>query len=261
MGFWTHEHLLTVPATFVALLALSLVMRMLLIKKPHNVRMIPIKVIAVILVLIEIGKQIVSATRGYDLYHIPLHFCSIFLYVIPLFAFYRGKWQESVRALTASAMTALLIGMLIIPNVIYSGNRITEFFSDYLSFHTVFFHNLVIFALFLTVALDLHKPSGGKDELIFVTLFGTGFVAVAASASHVLNTNYSNFLHSTVSVVKTLTENIRLAIGDVPTKIIYTATLAILHVLLLIVTYYIFMAICIFKEKAHHAIRMRMEKK
>ena len=157
-------------------------------------------------------------------------------------------------------MTALLIGMLIIPNGIYSGNLITEFFSDYLSFHTVFFHNLVIFALFLTVALDLYKPSGG-GELIFVMLCGTGFVAVAASASHILNTNYSNFLHSTVSVVKTLTENMRLAIGDVPTKIIYTATLAILHVLLLIVTYYIFMAICIVKEKAHHAIRMRMERK
>lgn len=134
-------------------------------------------------------------------------------------------------------------------NVIYSSERINTFFTDYLSFHTVFFHNIVIFALFLVLALDLHKPSGSRSEVIFVLIFGAVFVSLAASASHILQTNYSNFLYSTVGIIKTLTENMKLAIGEVPTKIVYTSTLAVLHILLLVITDYLFMAFCVIKEK------------
>lgn len=261
MGFWTRDHLITVLPAFLAFFIIALVMRILLIKKSYEIRMIPLKIIAVILVVIEIGKQICSASLGYNLYHIPLHFCSIFLYVIPLFAFYRGKGQENVRAISVATMTSLLIGMLVIPDVIYSSDRIPLFFTDYLSFHTVFFHNLVIFALFLTIALDLCKPNGSRGEVVFVVLFGTVFVAIAASMSHILDTNYSNFLHSTVGIIKELTNHMNTSIGEIPTTIIYTCTLAILHVLLLVITYYLFWAFCIIKEKAQRAIKRIKERK
>ena len=249
MGLWSHEHVITIFPAFAIMIAVAILMRKLLINKSFEVRMIPIKIISVILVVIEIGKQICSASRGYNLYHIPLHFCSIFLYILPLMAFYRGKYQESMRSVACSTMLALFIGMLTIPSVIYSADRINTFFDDYLSFHTVFFHNLVMLALFITVALDLHRPSGKRRETLFVTLFGTGFVAIAASASHILQTNYSNFLFCTVGFIKTLTDNMKATFGEVPVTIFYTVTLAVLHVLLMVATNYLYLLICICKEK------------
>ena len=118
MGFWTRAHILTVLPAFAAMLVLALLMRKWLLKKPYETRMIPIKIISIVILLIEVGKQAVSVSCGYDLYHLPLHFCSIFVYVLPLFAFYRGKGQEKIRSVASAAMLSLFIGMLIIPNVI-----------------------------------------------------------------------------------------------------------------------------------------------
>ena len=249
MGLWTYEHAVTVLPTFVLMIIIAVVMRKLLINKPFETRMLPVKIIAVIIVIIEIGKQIHSYFIGYDLYHIPLHFCSIFLYVLPLMAFYRGKHQNEVRSFASSAMTALLLGMIVMPDIIYKNTRILTFFTDYLAFHTIFFHNLVIFAFFIVFALDLHKPSGDKKEVAVITLSTSLFVAVSASASHLLNTNFANFLRSTVDFIYELTEELKLLAGETVTTAIYTVTLALLHILLLIVTDYLFLLLCICKEK------------
>ena len=73
--------------------------------------------------------------------------------------------------------------------------------------------------------------------------------------SYIFNT------YRTVGFIKTLTENIRAAIGEPFTTVIYTATLAVLHILLLIITNYLFLLICIVKEKAHYAIKKALTKK
>ena len=249
MGFWTKAHLVTVLPTFVVLLIIALLMRKWLLKKPYETRMIPIKIISVIILLIEIGKQAVSVSRGSDPYHLPLHFCSIFVFVLPLFAFYRGKGKEKAASVACASMIALFIGMLIIPNVIYADTRIETFFEDYLSFHTVFFHNLVIFALFLSLSLDLHRPSGKRAEILFVALFGLAFSLIAAAASHLLETNFSNFLYSTVSIIEALTEKVRAVLGDAKTTVIYTSALSSLIVLLMLAADYIYLALCIAKDK------------
>ena len=241
MELWSVEHLKTIPITFVILLAFSLLMRKLLINKSYEVRMIPVKIIAVIILVIEIVKQIVSASRGYNLYHLPLHFCSIFVYFLPIMAFYRGKGEKYLRSTTCAAMLALFIGMLIIPGVIYSPNRISTFFTDYLAFHTVVFHNIVILAFFLTLALELHKPRGDRREMLFVAIFGSVFVAIAATASHLLQTNFSNFLSSTIGFVADFVDELKLLIGDSVSSAVYTSVLAVLHVLLLVLTNYLFL--------------------
>ena len=97
MQLWTSEHVATLLPATIVMLALAVVLRLLMGKKSQTVRMIPIQVIAVLLVLLEIGKQAISFKNGYDLYHIPLHFCSIFLFALPAMAFYRGKHENKVR--------------------------------------------------------------------------------------------------------------------------------------------------------------------
>ena len=104
-------------------------------------------------------------------------------------------------------------------------------------------------ALFLTLSLDLHKPVCNRSENAFVAIFGTGFVAVAAIASHLLQTNYSNFLRCTVGFVAELVEKLKLVIGELPTTVIYTAVLALLHVLIMLLANYLFMLACVFKKR------------
>ena len=80
-------HIKTLLPALIVMLAISIALRALLGKKDIKIRMIPIQVIAVILLLLEVGKQAVSFSRGYDLYHLPLHFCSLLLVTMPAMAF------------------------------------------------------------------------------------------------------------------------------------------------------------------------------
>ncbi len=249
MGLWTSLHAVTFLPSLAVMIAAALILRKLFIDKSFEKRMLPIKIIAVMLVVLEIIKQITSLRAGYDLYHLPFHFCSIFIYALPFFAFYRGKYAQSVRSVACATMTGLFLGMLVMPAIIYSDVAISEFFVTYISFHRVFFHNLVVFATLIIFFLDLHKPSGKGGEAVFVTLFAVIFVIIAASASHLLDTNYSNFLSSTVDFVDALAENLALKVGEGAFTAIYTACAAVLHIGFILGMNYLYLALCLLKER------------
>ena len=215
MSLWTKEHLITVIPTFSAFFIIAVILRKLLINKSLKTRMIPIKIIAVIILVLEIIKQFYSIKIGYNYFYLPLHFCSIFVYFLPLMAFYRGKGSSAINSLTCSALLSLTIGMLVMPQIIYSKYRFLTLFSDYYSFHTVFFHNLVVFAFFIVVALDLHKPSGTKKELLFISLFASCYNVVSATFAHLLQVNFSNFLFSNIDFVYDFVIKLKTIVGDV----------------------------------------------
>ena len=73
MQLWTKEHAISVLPALAIMLLLCVVFRITLGKKSLEIRMIPFKIVAILVVLLEIGKQILSFAQGYDLYHIPLH--------------------------------------------------------------------------------------------------------------------------------------------------------------------------------------------
>ena len=87
MELWSKAHIRTLLPALLVMVVLSAVFRLLLGKKSLKIRMIPIQIIAVLLILLEIGKQVCSFRGGYDLYHIPLHYCSLFLFTLPVMAF------------------------------------------------------------------------------------------------------------------------------------------------------------------------------
>ena len=170
MELWTSAHAQTFLPALAGMIVLAAGLRLTIGSKPLKIRMIPIQVLACILVLLEIGKQALSFAQGYDLYHIPLHFCSLFIFVLPVMAFYRGKHRETVAAVTAALCAAVTALMLIYPNLIYSADNIREFFTDYFSMHTVAFHNIVVFAFVLIVALELHSPQKKGEQKAVMSL-------------------------------------------------------------------------------------------
>ena len=192
MELWTKIHAISLLPALAAMILITALLRHFWGDKPLRVRMIPLQILAVILVLLEIGKQALSFQRGYDLYHIPLHFCSLFIFMLPLASFYRGKHHLKVQAITCGLCASVTGLMLIYPNLIYSAGNVQGFFTDYFDFHTVIFHNIVVFAFLLIVGLNLYSP-GHKGENKAVVLFIIGYCAVSAPMAQILQTNFNNF--------------------------------------------------------------------
>ena len=236
MGLWTPEHAATLLPSVAVMLILSLLLGKWLKGKPFETRMLPIKVVAVILLLLEVGKQVVSLCRGYDLYHLPFHFCSLFLFMMPAMAFYRGKHREKVFSITTSLCAACSLLMIVYPALIYSDGNIREFFREYLSFHTVLFHNLVVFAFLLILTLDVQPPAG-KGSVKAISLFMLVFSVVAAIMSQLLKTNYTNMYTCNIPFFEELRLSLQPVLGYWITQLLYVSILTCLHILFVLMCY------------------------
>ena len=214
MELWTPQHAKTLLPAMAVMLVLTVVLRLTIGKKSREIRMIPFQVIAVILLILEIMKQIYSMARGYDLYHIPLHFCSLFLFTLPVAAFYNGKHRGKVMSVAATVGASLLLFMLVYPNLIYGAWNIENFFNfdDFLSFHTVAFHNLALWSVMLVVGLRLYDPPArgeGVANLIFVLCF----CVASGIAAQLLKTNYANMYRCNIPPLESLRVAVEGAVG------------------------------------------------
>lgn len=230
MELWTSAHAKTLSPAVLAMIVISIALRLLIGKKSIKIRMIPLQIVAVLLVVLEIGKQYVSFSRGYDLYHIPLHYCSLFIFAVPAMAFYRGKHYAKVRAAGAGLCAAMTVLTLIYPNLIYGAGNIENFFKGYLNMHTVAFHNLVIFAFILILALDLHTPQGRRDQLAPVTVTAV-FCLISATAANILQVNYASFYECNIAPLEAIRVNLQAPLGYAVAQTIYVCIVAILTVL------------------------------
>lgn len=229
MELWTHEHAVTLIPAVAVMLLLAATLRYFLGNKPLHIRMIPIQMIAVLLILLEAGKQFVSLRNGYDLYHLPFHFCSLFVFMLPIMAFYKGKHQQKVFAITASLCTSVLLLMLVYPSLIYSADNIRLFFKGFLDMHTVAFHNLVILAAILIPALRLHTPQPGERKPIL--LFMLCFCVISATMAQLLETNFNNFYSCNVPPLETLRQNVQGILGYGVTQGLYILIVTVLDLL------------------------------
>jgi len=250
MGLWTSTHAVTLIPAIIIMTAAAIILNRILGKKDFKIRMIPLQVIACLLIVLEIGKQAVSIARGYDLYHLPFHFCSLFIFVLPVMAFYNGKHKSTVREIGAAICAALVLLMLIYPNLIYGENNVKEFFTDYLSFHTVAFHNLCMFAFAVILALGLHGKELKPKPLqvsVFILIFGI----VAAVMSQLLKTNYANMYTCNVPFFEDLRIKVGAIIGAAPTQVIYVSIVCILQIVFVLLAYgiYLFARRLIFAKK------------
>lgn len=238
MQLWEKEQIQTLLPAIGVMVVLAIILRLTLGKREEKARRIPLQIIAVILLALEVGKQTLSIIKGYDLYHIPLHYCSLFIYVLPVMAFYKGKHRQKVNAIGAGICAALTLLMLIYPGIIYSGGNVRAYFTDFFSFHTVTFHNLAMFAFPVILALELHTPQKGDGKAVAV--FALGFTVVAGTMAQVLKTNFANFYSCNVAPLETVRLNMQEGIGVVPTQIIYVAIVAVLHIGFTVLSYVLY---------------------
>ena len=227
MELWTPQHAQTLLPALAAMLVIAVILRLTIGKKDLKIRMIPFQILACLLFVIEIGKQIVSFEGGYDLYHIPLHFCSLFIFALPIMAFYRGKHQNAVFEVVAVLCTSMTLLMLIYPALIYGSWNIENYFTGYLDFHTVTFHNIVMFEMILIVALDLHQPEEKmhlKPLMIVVSIF----CVVSASMAQILKTNFANYYQCNIAPLEEIRLSLQGVLGYGLTQFIYVVIVSVL---------------------------------
>ena len=244
MVLWTPEHAQTLLPALAIMLVVAFVLRLTIGKMDLKIRMIPFQIFAVAIFLLEIGKQVMSYRNGYDLYHIPLHFCSLFIFALPLMAFYRGKHQTRVFQVVTVLCTAMTVLMLIYPALIYSDGNIVGYFECYFNFHTVTFHNIVMFEMILIFALDLNE--GASDSPVkALTVVVLIFCVISATMAQILQTNYANFYSCNVGPVEEFRLYLQTVLGYVLTQIIYVVILSFLNWAFVMLSYGVY---CLFNK-------------
>ena len=90
MVFWTPQHMATLlPAVLIGF-GIAVLLRLLIGRAPLFVRLVPIQLLSVAFLFLELQKQKASFESGYDLFHLPFHYCSLMLLFFPLAAFLLG---------------------------------------------------------------------------------------------------------------------------------------------------------------------------
>ena len=239
MELWSQNHVKTLLPSFIVMIILGVILRIFLRKKPEKIRMIPFQICTVFLLVLEIIKQVKSFINGYDLYHIPLHFCSLFLYLLPLMSFYSGKHKDRVRAVTTTVCGALFMLMAIYPSVIYSGEAIAGTFNNFWDFHTTVFHTVATFTFVLIVCLDLYTPNFKKD-MVSVLVFIAVYCVIAGSMAQILQTNFNNFYHCNVPPLEDLRVSLQSTLGYPLTQTLYVVIVSIVNLIFVTLAYNLF---------------------
>ena len=67
MELWTFEHFITFVPSVIVMIIITIVLRIFLKNKSYEVRMIPLKILAVFILISEVIKQVLSFINGYNL--------------------------------------------------------------------------------------------------------------------------------------------------------------------------------------------------
>lgn len=263
---WTLTHAITIFPTFVVLFAFAFLIGHLLKGKSELVRTIPLQLIAMALILMELIKQ-VKALPDYangNLYALPFHYCSLFLYILPLHSFCRVKPRPIIDALTVMLTASLFVNMFIMPANIYSADNIKNMFREYGSFHTVVFHNLVCLYGMLTISLKAYKMKLGRDILISLA-FLSAYVVIATILSFSLDTNFHNLKECNIPFIGEFIVGLKTKLGGfgwiiqvIYDTLLFIATL-IMGVISYLAMYGVDKLICLFSKKGEEKLMQKAE--
>ena len=238
--FWTRLHAITILPAFALFIILAVLITRLLKNKSERIQYIPFQIIACTLLVLEVLKQINSIdfeTGAYNTYPLPFHYCSLFLYLFPLHAFYKGKHKCIIDAITFACGSSLTLFMLVIPTIVYGESSILEFTQNFSSFHTVIFHNLAMFYVILMLAMRMHKTSTRAD-LAPTTVFLAIYVIIAAILSNTLKVNFHNLYQCNLAPIESIRQILIEKIGYAGGQMIYTVVMFIGTILFAYIAYF-----------------------
>lgn len=256
--FWTPLHVYTLIPQFVVYIVLAFTVSRLFKDKDKEIKLLPLKICTVLLLLLEVAKQIMGFVTGYSTYWIPLHFCSLFLYFHPLACFYKGKHRDKFILIAGVVSTCLFLFMAVYPNIIYSDDAIRSMWSyvtgkggSFFELHTVLFHGIGLFTFFLFIFQGLAEFNTKKDVGLVVITYGL-YCLIVGPFAQLIDTNFNNFVHSNAPFL----ENFRLSIiestGAILGQTIYVLIISVGTILVPLLAYFVLKLLTgLFNKKAN----------
>ncbi|MBE5753451.1 MAG: hypothetical protein E7343_05240 [Clostridiales bacterium] len=212
---YTKAELIVLPIALITMILITVLLYYFLKDKPKKIQDIPFQIITILLIVGEIIKQILefSKSDGYDFWAIPLHFCSTYFFWFALAEFSKDSFKTTMENVAFVASVYLVVGFYAMPKGII-GSACENIFENYSTFHTFFFHHLVILYFILGVAFKRYNP---KKQYVksWIICFSAYFI-LATTCAHLLNTNYFNLLESSIPLM----ESFRLWAGQIPYTLI-----------------------------------------
>ena len=197
MGY-TKAECVVLPIAFLIMLLFSLLLRVLLLNKGEKIKRIPFLVVTILMVGGEIAKQIRGIIVGYDLWWIPLHFCSTFFLWFSLAEFSKGEIAKRMKSVAFLASFCVVVAIYLSPRSII-GSACEHILSDFLTAHSFFFHQLIIFYFLLSLALNRVKIQ--KKDVLYWTICMSSYFLIALVSAYALDTNYFSIRYFPLEVI------------------------------------------------------------
>ena len=237
MGLWTKEHFYLIIPSFIVFIVFAIILGKLWKDKSEKIRYVPLQIITLVLLALEFMKQGYNIKPdGYDLYALPFHYCSLFLYLLPFHSFYKGKYKKVTDTMALSCLASLFLFMLVMPDVVFGAGNITGFSESFSNFHTVVFHLLVCLYFVLTLALKLYNFDVKKD-LKITAIFLAVYVIIATILSFSLKVNFHNLYKCNLGMVEDIRLKLMESIG-IFGHILYVVVLFFLTILFAYAAYF-----------------------
>ena len=145
--------------------------------------------------------------------------------------------------------------MLVMPNIIYSDGAISTMSSDFISFHTVVFHNLVCLYFILAVAMRMFEFNT-KSDIKIILIFMCSFQTACAILANTMKVNYHNLFRCNLAPVENIRQGLVDALGF-GGQLIYIVVLSLVTVAFICMTYFLMKLILAGIDKVSEYLRSR----
>jgi hypothetical protein len=193
---YSKNDLIWTPITLLIAVIIAICTRLILKKLGRENCRAPFIIVTVMLLALEITKQIYISINETEHTDIPVQICStVYLfYSLASFSKKGGRVSQAGFAMSMSIGLMICLGLLAVPNLI-TWNATEDVFTsraDFYTYHTLAFHFLLMLFVILAFALKPYKPNI-KDYKWVVLTFGV-YMAISAILAITLNQNYAMFL-------------------------------------------------------------------
>ena len=243
--FWTPLHAYTLIPQFIVYAAIAFILSRALKNKDLETRLLPLKICTVLLLILEAAKQITGVVTGYSTYWIPLHFCSLFLFIHPFACFYKGKHRDKLLLLAGVVSTCLFLFMAVYPNVVYSDDAIRSMWNyitgrggSFFELHTVLFHGIGTFTFFLFIFQGLARFNTKKDVPLVIMTYGL-YCLIVGPLAQLIDTNFNNFVHSNAPFLEEIRLGIINSLGAFLGQTVYVLMISAGTILVPLIAYFV----------------------
>jgi hypothetical protein len=181
----------------VFIIAMAFLIKALLKGKAERARNAPFAIIAVVILLMEVAKQVwsFSLPTGYNLYYIPLQICSLFLLCYPVAAFAKGSVRDWAWCMSLCLGCSASFGQIFLSQILTRDYIFKLFTPEAILFHyhTVLYHHLVVLHFLLMILLQPYKPK--KEDILPTVILYMGFMIVSCIFANLLQTNFSGYIN------------------------------------------------------------------